>query len=91
MTLQEAVRRMTSLPASNLKIAKRGNLQVGYYADVVVLDPGKVKDNATFEKPHQYADGINHVFVNGVHVLNNGVHTGAMPGRCVRGPGWKKY
>jgi N-acyl-D-amino-acid deacylase len=91
MTLQEAVRRMTSLPASNLKITKRGNLQVGYYADVVVLDPGKVKDNATFEKPHQYADGINHVFVNGVHVLNNGVHTGAMPGRCVRGPGWKKY
>ena len=89
MTLQEAVRRMTSLPASNLKISKRGSLKVGHYADVVVFDPAQIIDRATFEKPHQYAEGINHVFVNGVQVLNNGAHTGAMPGRCVRGPGWK--
>ena len=89
MTLQEAVRRMTTLPASNLKLVKRGSLKVGNYADVVVFDPAQVQDKATFEMPHQYAEGINHVFVNGVQVLNNGNHTGATPGRSIRGQGWK--
>jgi len=90
MTTQEAVRRMTSLPATNLKLDKRGILKVGNYADVVVFDPERVQDKATFETPHQYSEGINHVFVNGVQVLNNGDHTGAKPGRCIRGPGWNK-
>jgi N-acyl-D-amino-acid deacylase len=88
MTVQEAVRRMTSLPASNLKLRGRGSLKVGNYADVVVFDPTLVQDKATFEKSHQYAEGIDHVFVNGIQVLNNGNHTGAKPGRCIRGPGW---
>jgi len=63
---------------------------VGYYADVNVFDPEKIQDHATFEKPHQYATGMSHVFVNGVQVLKDGEHTGARPGRVVRGPGWKK-
>jgi N-acyl-D-amino-acid deacylase len=88
LTLQEAVRRMSSLPASNLKIKKRGNLKIGNYADVVVFDPIKIKDNATYEKPHQYATGVEHVFVNGIQVLKNGEHTNAKPGRCIRGPGF---
>jgi N-acyl-D-amino-acid deacylase len=86
--LQEAIRRMTSLPASNLKLSKRGNLAVGNYADVVVFNPRTIVDKATFDDPHQYAEGMVHVFVNGIQVLNNGAHTGAHPGRCVRGPGW---
>lgn len=90
MTMQEAIRRMTSLPASNLKLKKRGNLSVGNYADVVVFNPNTIVDKATFEDAHQYAEGMVHVFVNGVQVLNNGNHTGAMPGRVVRGPGWSK-
>ena len=90
MTLQEAVRRLTLLPATNLKIKKRGALTVGHYADVAVFDPMKIKDNATFENPHQYATGIVHVLVNGVQVLKNGNHTNAKPGRCIRGEGYKK-
>jgi N-acyl-D-amino-acid deacylase len=90
ITLQEAVRRLTSLPASNLKIKKRGALQVGYFADLAIFDPAKVQDFATFENPHQYSTGMVHVFVNGTHVLENGEHTGARPGRVVRGPGWKR-
>ena len=90
MTLEEAVRRLSSLPASNLKINKRGNLRVGNYADLAIFDPTTIKDMATFDKPHQYAVGMVHVFVNGVQVLAEGRHTGAAPGRCVRGPGWKK-
>jgi N-acyl-D-amino-acid deacylase len=90
MTLEEGIRRMTSLPASNLKLKKRGSIALGYYADVVVFDLATVRDRATFEEPHQYAEGMIHVFVNGTQVLNNGNHTGAMPGRCIRGPGWKK-
>jgi N-acyl-D-amino-acid deacylase len=90
MTLQEAVRRLTSLPASNLKLKKRGGLQIGNYADVVIFDSTKVKDNATFDDPHHYADGMVHVFVNGMQVLDNGNHTGLTPGRCIRGPGYKK-
>ena len=90
LSLEEAVRRMTSLPADHLKIQKRGALKPGYFADVVVFDPEKIQDHATFENPHQYATGVLHVFVNGVHVLKDGEHTGATPGRCVRGPGYTK-
>jgi len=87
--LQEAVRRLTSLPAFNLKIHDRGRLAKGCFADIVVFDPAAIKDQATFESPHQYATGVQHVFVNGVQVLKDGEHTGAKPGRVVRGPGWQ--
>lgn len=90
MTLQEAIRKLANLPAKNLKLRKRGELKAGYYADIVIFDPAKVKDNATFDKPHQYAEGMIHVFVNGVQVLQDGEHTGRKPGRFVKGPGWKK-
>jgi N-acyl-D-amino-acid deacylase len=89
ISLPEAVRRLTSLPAENLKINSRGWLKTGYYADVVVFDPDKIQDHATFEKPHQYATGVIHVLVNGVPVIKDGEHTGAKPGQVVRGPGWK--
>lgn len=87
--LEEAIRRLTSFPASNLGIPKRGLLKPGYYADVVVFDPNTIQDHATFEKPHQYATGVEHVFVNGVQVLKDGEHTGALPGRVIRGPGYR--
>jgi len=87
--MHEAIRKLTSLPASNLKIKKRGTLTPGYYADVVAFDPEKIQDHATFEQPHQYSTGMVHVFVNGEQVLADGEHTGARPGRVVRGPGWK--
>lgn len=90
LTLQEAVRRMTSLPAGNLRIKRRGSLKPGYFADVVVFDPATIRDNATFEQPHQYASGVREVFVNGVMVLSKGEHTGAKPGRVVLGPGAKQ-
>ena len=86
--LQQAIRRMTSLPAANIGAFQRGELREGYYADVVVFDPERIADNATFDEPHQYATGVRHVFVNGEQVLENGRHTGAKPGRVVRGPGW---
>ena len=89
ISLQEAIRKLSKLPATNLKIQKRGELKVGNYADIVIFDPAQVKDNATFHKPHQYAEGMIHVFVNGVQVLQNGEHTGAKPGRFVKGPGWR--
>ena len=88
ITLQEAIRRMTSLPAGNLKLEKRGKLYPGYFADVVVFNPDSVIDKATYEAPHQYSEGMSHVFVNGVHVLDHGRHTRATPGRVIRGPGW---
>jgi N-acyl-D-amino-acid deacylase len=88
IAMEEAVRRLTSLPAGNLRIAKRGSLMPGYFGDVVVFNPATIQDKATFENSHQYAEGVVHVFVNGKQVLNNGEHTGAMPGRVVRGPGW---
>jgi N-acyl-D-amino-acid deacylase len=91
MTLQEAVRRLTSLPATNLRLRRRGTLAPGYYADVVVFNPDSIIDRATFEQPHQFATGVQHVFVNGVQVLRNGEHTGAKPGRVVRGPGWRGW
>ena len=86
--LEEAIRRLTSLPATNLKIKQRGRLAPGYFADVVVFDPATIQDHATFEKPHQYATGVRHVFVNGTQVLKDGEHTGATTGRFVRGPGY---
>ena len=89
ISLQEAIRKLSNLPAKNLKLQKRGELKVGNYADIIVFNPAKVKDNATFEKPHQYAEGMIHVIVNGVQVLKEGEHTGAMPGRFVKGPGFK--
>jgi N-acyl-D-amino-acid deacylase len=89
LTLQEAIRRLTSQPAGNLGIQKRGALAPGHFADVIVFDPARIRDHATFEKPHQYSTGMVHVFVNGVQVLKNGEHTGAMPGRVVDGPGKK--
>ncbi len=90
ISLQDAVRKLTSLPAARLKIKKRGLIKVGYYADVAVFDPLSIKDNATFEKPHQLATGMKHVFVNGVQVLKEGEHTGAKSGRVVYGPGKKQ-
>jgi N-acyl-D-amino-acid deacylase len=89
-TLEDGVRRMTSMPAEHLKIQKRGTIKTGFYADIVVFDPEQIRDHATFENPHQYATGVTHVLVNGVQVIMGGVHTGALPGKCVRGPGWKK-
>lgn len=88
IALEEAVRKLTSLPAENLKIRNRGWLKPGYFADIVIFDPETIQDHATFEKPHQYATGMKHVFVNGVQVLRDGEHTGAKPGKVVRGPGW---
>jgi N-acyl-D-amino-acid deacylase len=86
--LAEAVRKLTSLPAANLKIRDRGTLKAGNFADVVLFDPAKIQDHATFDKPHQYATGVRHVFVNGIQVLKDGEPTGAAAGRVVRGPGW---
>ena len=86
--LEEAIYKLTTLPATNMKLKKRGALKKGFYADITVFDAGTIRDNATFEKPHQYATGMQHVFVNGVQVLQNGEHTGAYPGKVVRGPGW---
>lgn len=83
ISLQEAIRKLSSLPADNLRLAKRGRLQVGNYADVTVFDPALIQDHATFEKPHQLATGMSHVLVNGVPVLRDGEHTGATPGRAV--------
>jgi N-acyl-D-amino-acid deacylase len=88
--LQEAVRRLTSLPARNLGLADRGALRNGYFADLAIFDPGAIADRATFERPHQYAVGTRHVFVNGTQVLRDGEHTGATPGRVVRGRGWNR-
>jgi N-acyl-D-amino-acid deacylase len=88
ISLQEAIRRLTSLPAENLGIRRRGALAPGYFADVVVFDPAGIQDHATFDTPHQYAEGVVHVLVNGTLVFHDGGHTGATPGRVVRGPGW---
>jgi N-acyl-D-amino-acid deacylase len=86
--LREAVRRLTTLPAETLRLRRRGALRAGYHADVVVFQADSVMDHASFERPHQFGTGMRDVFVNGVPVLRNGDHTGAKPGRVVRGPGW---
>lgn len=89
LTLAEAVRRVSGLPATNLELDRRGFLHPGMFADVVVFDPATIADRATFDKPHQYAVGVKHVLVNGRHVLKDGEHTGALPGRALWGP-WKQ-
>jgi len=88
--LEEAVRKLTSFPAENLKIKKRGSITTGYFADLAIFDPAAIQDHATFEEPHQFATGMVHVFVNGEQVLKHGEHTGALPGRVVRGPGYRQ-
>ena len=87
--MAEAIRRLTSFPADNLKIQDRGRLAEGRFADVVVFDPDRIGDRATFDQPHQYAEGVTHLFVNGEQVVRDGEHTGALPGRVVRGPGYR--
>jgi N-acyl-D-amino-acid deacylase len=87
--LEEAVRRLTSLPAGNLRLRDRGLLAPGYFADVAIFDPDRIQDHATYDEPHRYATGMRHVAVNGTLVVRDGEHTGALPGRVVRGPGWR--
>jgi len=89
LSLQQAIYKLAKLPAVNLKLKKRGELKAGNYADIVIFDPAKIADHATYDKPHQYSTGMIHVFVNGVQVLKDGEHTGAKPGRFVKGPGTK--
>jgi len=89
LSLEDAIYKMSYLAAQKLKIKERGKLEPGYYADVVIFDPATVADRATFEKPHQYSEGIIHVFVNGEAVIKDGDHTGATPGRFVKGPGYR--
>jgi N-acyl-D-amino-acid deacylase len=85
--LEEAVRKLSGLPATNLELDRRGFIREGMFADLAIFDPKTIADRATFEKPHQYSVGMRHVFVNGVHVLKDGEHTGAKPGRRLKGPG----
>ena len=88
ISLAEAVRRLSGLPAENLSLRGRGRLAPGFFADVVVFDPATIQDHATFDEPHQFSEGVHHVLVNGSLVLRDGEPTGATPGRVVRGPGW---
>src|SRR5450432_1602877 len=90
MSLAEAIRKLAKLPATHLKIKKRGELKVGNYADIVIFDPATVQDHATFDKPHQYSTGVSDVFINGVQVLKNNEHTGTTPGRFLKGAGYKR-
>jgi N-acyl-D-amino-acid deacylase len=87
ITLQEAIRRLTGLPAANLGLDRRGLIKEGYFADLVVFDPETTADRATYDNPHQYSTGVKHVLVNGVRVIENGEHTGAKPGRALWGRG----
>lgn len=89
--LEEAIRKLTALPAENFALRRRGRLEPGYHADVVIFDPTTIADRATFEEPHQLAVGVRDVWVNGERVLADGEHTGATPGRVVRGPGWEGW
>jgi dihydroorotase/N-acyl-D-amino-acid deacylase len=89
ITLEDAVRKMTSAVTTRLQIQDRGLLREGMFADIVIFDPETIEDRATFEDPHQLSVGVHYVFVNGVLVLREGVHTGALPGRALRGPGWQ--
>ncbi len=91
ISLQQAIHRPTALPAGNLKLRERGLLRPGYWADIVVFDPATIADHASYEQPQVYATGMKHVFVNGVHVLKDGEHTGKTPGQVVRGPGWSGW
>lgn len=91
ITLPDAIRKLSKLPATNLKIRDRGELAAGYFADIVIFDPSTVSDHATFDAPHQYSTGMEHVIVNGEPVIHCGDHTGALPGQVVRGPGWRGW
>ena len=91
ITIEEAIRKLTSQPAAHLKIRDRGQLKEGFYGDVVVFDAATIQDNATFAQPHQLATGVAHVFVNGVHTIKDEQHTGEKAGRVVRGPGWSGW
>ena len=91
ITLEDAVRKLTKLPATNLGIRDRGELREGFHADIAIFDPDEVRDHATYDDPHQYSTGMVHVLVNGVPVLRNGEHTGALPGQVVRGRGWEGW
>jgi predicted methyltransferase len=91
LPMEAAIHKLSGLPAENLGLRERGALKTGYFADVVVFDPEEIRDHATFEEPHQYATGMMHVIVNGRQVLAEGEHTGALPGRVVRGPGWSGW
>jgi len=90
ISLENAIYKLSGLSATKLKLKERGFLKESYFADIVIFDPNTISDHATFEKPHQLATGMHHVFVNGVQVLKSGEHTGMTPGRVVRGPGYKK-
>lgn len=90
LSLESAIHKLSGLPASNLKLKNRGTLKTGNYADIVIFDPAKIADHATFDKPQQFATGVVDVFVNGVQVIRDGNHTGATPGRAVYGPGYKQ-
>ncbi len=90
LSLEAAVRKLSALPAENLGLDRRGRVDVGFFADLAIFDPNTIEDHATFDSPRQYATGMRHVFVNGVEVVRDGEHTGATPGRVVRGPGWSK-
>jgi N-acyl-D-amino-acid deacylase len=89
VSVEEAVRKLTSLPADNLSLKDRGRLKAGGFADVVVFDPNTIQDHATYEKPHQLSTGVSYVIVNGKMALKDGVPTGAATGRVVRGRAWK--
>lgn len=89
ISFEEAIYRLTGLPAENLNLHERGLIKEGYYADLVLFNPHTIEDHATYEEPHQYATGVEHVFVNGVQVLMDGEHTGEKPGRFVKGPGYR--
>jgi N-acyl-D-amino-acid deacylase len=91
LSLEQAIHRASGLPATNLSLKQRGFLREGYFGDVVVFDPKTIQDHATFEQPHQYSRGIETVLINGQLVIHQGVHTGALPGRVVRGPGWRGW
>ena len=91
ITLPEAIRKLSKLPATNLKIRDRGELRESYFADIVIFDPASIQDHATFDDPHQYATGMEYVLVNGEIVIDEGEHSGALPGQGVRGPGWRGW
>ena len=91
LPLEEVIRKLPSIPTEHRSIRRRGRLEPGYFADVVVFDPSTISDNATFSEPHQYATGVRYVLVNGEVVVREGRHTGAKPGRVVRGPGWTGF
>jgi N-acyl-D-amino-acid deacylase len=88
ISMQEAIRKLTALPAATLSLQRRGRLTPGYFADVIVFDPTRINDRATYENPHQLAIGVEQVWVNGIRALKDAVATGTASGRFVRGRAW---